>query len=819
MSVTASIERLEPMRAGASCAHCGADAQGGVLGDDGRAYCCTGCRSVRRMIESGVFAAPEDRARLSKPRGRGFAEMDTQAFADACVERLPDGLSRCELVVDGIHCVACVTLLERLARVVPGVVESRVNFRRSRVIITWDPRRVALSRVARAIEGMGYLPHRARGASAERELRARDRSMLIRVGVAGALAGNVMLIAVALYGGLFDGMAAEHARLFRGVSAALGTLAVLWPGSVFFRGAIASVRTRTANLDLPIAISLGVGTLWGLVNTVRGEGEIYFDSLSTLVFLLLVGRWIQHAQQRRAASALELLFSLTPASARRVRHDGDAESVPTEALEPGDLIEVRPEESIACDGVVEEGESGIDAAMLTGESRPESVRPGDTVCAGTVNLSAPIRVRVRTAGRDTRAGRLMDLVANATEARSGVVLLADRLAAWFVPAVLSLATLTFIIWQSAGVNLAIEHATALLIVCCPCAVGLATPMVMTVTIGALAKRGILVKGGAAIETLAGRGRLLLDKTGTLTEGGFKIVDRAGDPSVWPIVRALEAHTAHTVGRAIFDALEGEEDAGAAHQIVSHPGMGIEGVVEGVRCIVGTETLLRALDVVMDRSLLEWGRAQASGGATPVFAALGGRLVGALALGDRVREGGAELVSAMRAHGWAPEILSGDRPEIVERVGRALGVPGEGGCSPETKLARVRELSTRRASSRGNSRSERIVMVGDGVNDAAALARADVGIGVHGGAEASLEAADVAIQRPGLEPISELFDVSRSAMRRVRVCLGVSLGYNAVAAGLAMGGMLSPLTAAVLMPMSSLSVLAIAMRPIRWRGGR
>lgn len=796
------------------CAHCGADAtHGAVSGDDGRQYCCTGCRSVRQMLESGVFSAPDDLSRLTSPRGRGFAEMDSEAFARACVERLDDGLSRCELVVDGIHCVACVTLLERLARVVPGVVDSRVNFRRSRVTITWDPDRVPLSRVARSIEGMGYLPHRARGASAERDRRAHDRSMLVRVGVAGALAGNVMLIAVALYGGLFEGMAAEHARLFRGVSAGLGTLAVIWPGSVFFRGALASIRTRTANLDLPIAISLGVGTLWGLVNAVRGQGEIYFDSLSTLVFLLLVGRWIQHTQQRRAASALELLFSLTPSTARRVNEAGEIESVPAESLEPGDLIEVRPEESIAADGEVESGESSIDAAMLTGESRPEAVRAGDSVCAGTVNLVAPIRVRVQTAGRETRAGRLMDLVASATEARSGIVLLADRLAAWFVPVVLTLAMLTIVIWQGSGAGIAIEHATALLIVCCPCAVGLATPMVMTVTIGALAKRGILVKGGGAVEVLAGRGRLLLDKTGTLTEGGFRITDRAGDASVWPMVRAIEAHTAHTVGRAIHMGLQGEGDAPVASQIVSHPGMGIEGCVGGARYIVGTELLLRALDVEADQSLLDWGRAQAAGGATPVFVSRDGRIVAAIALGDRVRDGGVELVSGLRERGWSPEILSGDRGEIVDRVGQTLGIPGEGACTPETKVARVRELITRRASSGKHPKHERIVMVGDGVNDAAALASADVGIGVHGGAEASLEAADIAIQRPGLEPISDLFEVSRSAMRRVRVCLGVSLSYNAVAASLAMGGILSPLTAAVLMPLSSLSVLAIAMRQI------
>ncbi len=813
MSAVATRPAEAGVGADRPCAHCGAPAGAGpVVGVDGRAYCCTGCRSVRLMLESGVFEAPEDGSRLSVPRGRGFAEMDTSAFDEACVEHLDDGLRRCELVVDGIHCVACVTLLERLARVAPGVVESRVSFGRSRVMLIWDPGQVALSRIARAIAGMGYLPHRAKGSRAEAGRRRHDRAMLVRVGVAGAIAGNVMLISVAIYGGLFDGMAPEYARLFRGVSAGLGTLSVIWPGSVFFRGAIASIRTWTPNLDLPIAISLGVGTVWGLSNAFRGQGEVFFDSLSALVFLLLVGRWIQHTQQRRAASALELLFSLTPGTARRVGPDGALEDVPSEALAPGDLIEVRPEESLAADGVVETGESRIDAGMLTGESRPEPVSAGVRVYAGTVNLGSPIRVRVSCEGRESRAGRLMDLVARATESRAGIVLLADRLAGWFVPVVLSLAGVTFLIWWGRGVETALEHSTALLIVCCPCALGLATPMVMTVTLGGLARRGVLVKEAGAIEALAGRGRLLLDKTGTLTEGRFGIVDRAGDATVWPVVRAIEAHTAHTIGRAIHEGLEPRGSAAVdAVEIRSHPGLGIEGRVGAESYLIGSETLLQTFGVEADRSLIEWGRAQACAGDTPVFVARGGRLVSALSLGDRVREGGQELLEQLKGAGWAPEIVSGDRGEIVARIGELFAIPGEGGRTPENKVARVRELIAVRGGARGPGAC--VVMVGDGVNDAAALASADVGIGVHGGAEASLDAADVAVQRPGLEPIGALFETSRRAMRRIRLCLGVSLGYNAVAASLAMGGLLSPLAAAVLMPISSLSVLAIAMRPI------
>ncbi|MFI4896578.1 MAG: heavy metal translocating P-type ATPase [Phycisphaerales bacterium JB059] len=800
------------------CDHCAAPVLGApVVGDDGRCYCCTGCRSVRTMLESGVFEKPDDLSRLSPARGRGFEEMDTPAFEQACVEELDDGLRRCELVVDGMHCVACVTLLERLARVVPGVVDSRVAFGRSRLTLTWDPARVALSRIARAIEGMGYLPHRAKGAGADRARRGRDREMLVRVGVAGALAGNVMLIAVAMYAGLFDGMVAEHARLFRGVSAGLGALAVLWPGSVFFRGALASLRTRTANLDLPIAVSLSVGTVWGLANAVRGEGEIYFDSLATLVFLLLVGRWIQHTQQRRAASALELLFSLAPSTAHRIGQDGRVCEVPADSLDPGDLIEVRPEESLAADGVVESGESAIDAAMLTGESRPEPVARGSLVSAGTLNLASTIRVRVHRGGAETRAAKLMDLVARATSSRARVVQLADRLAGWFVPAVLSLALLTVAIWQASGVDTAIEHATALLIVCCPCALGLATPMVMTVTIGALAKRGVLVKDSGAIEALAGGGRLLLDKTGTLTEGAFSVIDRAGDASVWGPVGAIEASSTHPVGRAIARAVSSREVASPATEVVNHSGLGVEGVVDGRRYLVGSERLMTAQGVEPGSSLADWARTQALSGGTPVLVARDGRLVAAMALGDRVRDGGGDLLRTLGEHGWRSEILSGDRPEVVDRVAERLEILGEGACTPETKVARVRELVSQRGAPVGIGPRERVVMVGDGVNDAAALATADVGIGVHGAAEVSLEAAHVAVQRPGLEPIGELFETSRRAMRRIRVCLGVSLGYNGVAAGLAMSGALTPLLAAVLMPLSSLTVLTIAMRPIGRRG--
>lgn len=805
----------------AACAHCGLPVPPGLIeASSERQFCCSGCRTVFSIIHGAdlgqyyrIREAVGDRdAQAARLTGSAYGEFDDPAYLNAYARPLPGGLMETSFLLEGVHCAACVWLIERLARVAPGVVSSRLDFRRATVTLAYNPAVSALSSIAKGLEGLGYPPHPPRGLRRDQIRRAENRRYWIRVGVAGALAGNIMLLAIALYGGLFGGISEEFRHLFRWCSAGLGVLCLAWPGSVFFRGAIAALRTRTANLDVPIALALAVGGTWGVVNTVRGTGEIYFDSLAALVFLLLVGRWIQHGQQRRAADSVELLFTMAPTRARLIDAEGNRRTVPIEAVEPGMVVEVLADESIPVDGEVVAGETRVDAAVLTGESEPVRVRAGDAVAAGTVNLGAAIRVRVSAAGEEARVGRLMRLVSEAASQRAPIVRLADRIAGWFVVVVSTLAALTVAGWAFVSLELAIEHATALLIVACPCALGLATPLVLSAVMGRLAREGTMVKGAASLERLARPGTLLLDKTGTLTVGGLHVAGWEGDESVRPLVEALERHSAHPAAKALGAMddrvlrVEGVEQTAAS---------GIRGVVEGRAVAAGTAAYLGTLGVRADESLIAWGREQAARHArTPVFIAVDGVMCAGAALGDRIRPDAGAMLNKARRAGWSVEVLSGDRPEVVAAVARQLGLDGSlahGGMTPEDKLAHVRRLTEARGEDAGP-----VVMIGDGVNDAAALAAADVGVAVHGGAEASLEAADVAIQRPGLAPIVGLLEASRESMGRIRVCFFASVSYNATAATLAMAGLVHPLLAAVLMPASSITVVAIAARGLRRR---
>jgi Cu2+-exporting ATPase len=799
------------------CTHCALPVPAGLIeADSERQFCCNGCRTVYSILhEQGldqyyrVRDAIDAEPRPAKPTLARYEELDDPAFHAATVRTNDQGGCETELLLEGVHCAACVWLIERLPRVLSGVTESRVQIRTRIARVTYDPGSTTLSAVARALDSLGYPVHPARGQAARDARTREDRTFLIRVAVAGALAGNIMLLAVALYGGHIFGIDPLWDTVFRWVSMALGVTSLLWPGRTFFRGAMAALRTRTAHLDLPIAIALGAGGAWGVVNTVRGSGEIYFDSLAVLTFLLLVGRWVQHRQQRTAADEVGLMLTLTPTSATLVEDAGTTRRVPIESVTPGSTVEVAPGDAVPADGVVTVGSSSIDASLLTGESRPVPVGPGDAVAAGSVNTSSVIRVRVQAVGEHTRVARLMRLVSDASERKAPIVQLTDRIAGRFVVIVLTLAVLTTVFWSlRVDAHTALEHATALLIVTCPCALGLATPMAMSVALGRAARGRALVKSAAAIEALARPGTLILDKTGTITHARTVVADFRGPDALLPLAAALERHASHPLAGAIREFVGADPDGAASSDVTHLPGKGVRGTIAGVICAVGSpEFIADIAPAVADDHAVATAR---KGGLTPVVIWAEGLGSGVFSIGDTVREDSAPAIADLRAHGWAVQIASGDDPAIVARVAAQVGVAeARGRMSPEDKTELVTRLT---------AESDRpVIMVGDGVNDAAALAAATVGVAVHGGAEASLEAADIYLADPGVAPLVGLTHLARHTGRTIHLCLAVSIAYNITGASLAMAGMLNALIAAVIMPVSSIIVVSIAMRPLRKPG--
>jgi Cu2+-exporting ATPase len=471
--------------------------------------------------------------------------------------------------------------------------------------------------------------------------------------------------------------------------------------------------------------------------------------------------------------------------------------IPAQALLPGMVLDVRAGDTFAADGTVVRGTSSVNAALLTGESRPSSVSAGMAVFAGTLNVEAPLRVQVEQSGESSRIAKLLRQVEESAQRRAPIVQLANRLAGVFTAIVLAVAAATFVIKAHLNAPAALDDAIALLIVTCPCALALATPLAITVAVGRAAGNGMLIKGGDALELLATPGTLVLDKTGTITEGRTALTSWIGPDWVKPLVLALEQGSSHPLAdgfRRAWPDLDMPEVTESRHVA----GGGLEGTVGGRIVRIGSprfvaEATTRTAEPLHER------RQTVDATCTPVHVAVDGVLVAVAGVGDQIRKDALTSLRQLRARGWRTVMLSGDVPEVVASVGRALQFEAQdaiGAASPEDKLAFIEQCK----------RTGTVVMVGDGVNDAAAIAAASVGIGVHGGAEACLATADIYLTRPGLSALVELTDGARRTMRVIRRNIAFSIGYNVVGAGLAVAGLLTPLIAAVLMPTSSITVV-------------
>lgn len=786
--------------ASAYCSHCGLPVPPGLL--EPRAsdqYCCAGCRTAASILrEHGLeqyYSLPQRRSKPAQGTGAGYEHFDHPSFHELYVSRDRSGHCSVELSLEGVHCASCVWLVERLPLIVDGVRRAELQVRRALARIEWDPAIVRLSEIARCLDSLGYPPHPFRGSSRETLRRREDRAALARMGVAGALAANTMLLALALYSGAWSGMEEQYTRFFRWASLALALPALAGPGRVFFTSAIAALRARTLHMDVPIALGLAAGLVRGATNTVTDSGPIYLDGLAMLVFLLLAGRYIQQRGQRAAADATELLSTVTPSAARVLEVDGSTREVPAEALLPEQQVLVRPGETLPADGEVAEGVSWVDQSILTGEATPRPVARGDAVYAGTVNLASPLTIRVARTGEESRIGQLVRQMEESLRERPPIVAMADRMAGWFTAVVLALAFLAFAVWYPTDPAAAVDHAVALLVISCPCALALATPLSVAAAIGKAARRGILIRRGAALEYLARPARLFLDKTGTVTESGLSLLAWEGPDWVKPLVLALERHVQHPIATAFLTAWP---DAGTPNSEIGTiryvHGKGVEGRVSGHEVRVGSPSFVGATY----RTHLDLPAA------TQVAVSVDGEVVGRAWLGSRLRPDAAEAVAALERRGWRVELLSGDAPEAVRTVGQALGIEPEdcrGGALPEDKLAAVRAAR----------REGPVVMVGDGVNDAAALAAATVGVAAHRGAEAALSVADIYLASPSLNQLVTLVEGARRTMRTIRRGIAFSLGYNAIGITLAFAGYIAPWLAAILMPVSSLTVLAAAWR--------
>ncbi|MBF0491333.1 MAG: heavy metal translocating P-type ATPase [Deltaproteobacteria bacterium] len=784
-----------------SCTHCGNPIFHRSLEKASKTeafFCCAGCATVYQLLQKKGLGhyyeikkqSPWIRSALpAASNPENFSYLDNAEFLQHYANLSPHANLKMEFYLEGVHCVACLWLIEKLPEFLLDVKSAQLDLGKSIATITLNLKG-SFANVAQTLSSFGYKPHPLKQEEDGLKLQKREnQSLLIRLGVAGGCTGNIMLMAVSLYGGAQG----NAGRLFQWMSLLLFLPVIFYCAIPFYQSSYAALKTRTLSIDVPIVMAVLLGALASIANLLRGSPLIYFDSLSALVFLLLISRYVLKRIQQNVFSSSHLLHFLSASQAKRFNRDTQVfEEISASILKAGDYIRVLENEVIPADGVVRKGVSILNNALLTGESEPVRVQEGERVYSGTVNLSEALEIEVTAAGSISRLGLLLKEIESGHLQKAPVVQFADRLSRVFIWGVLAAAAALFLYFFQSSPEAAFSRALTLVIVTCPCTLAFATPLALSITLKRAARQGILIKGSDILEKLTQARSLLLDKTGTLTEGDFELLqwmEKAEQGASIPqAVYSLELRSKHPIAQALVRHLQTNQklEVLPVTEFKEILGQGVSGKVNGVFYEIHSKQNNKNFSAAkLGNHLGVWRN---------------GELVAQAILGDTIRSDSAACLEKLRSLGLEPHILSGDTEETVKKVGELLDIlPAHQMplASPEAKKEFLQNFP-------------RAIMVGDGANDSLALSSAYVGIAVHGSMEVSLRAADVYLTRPGLKPLIELVQIARDTLQVIHRNFAFSLFYNLLGATLSALGYIHPLVAAVLMPVSSLSVLSSSL---------
>lgn len=728
-----------------------------------------------------------------QPGAQAAIGQDVPEVPASYVRPLDDGSSVVNFVVDGVHCGGCVKRVERAVNALAGVVNGRLNLSTKRLAVVFHPAQLTPRDVVEAVVATGYGARPYDPKALETQQAKDEKELITCMGVAGFAAANVMLLSVSVWAGHSGGMEDATRDMFHWISGLIAMPAVAFAGRPFFRSAFRALRAGAMNMDVPISLAVLLAAGMSLAETIAGAQHVYFDASIMLLFFLLIGRTLDMKMRGRAALAAQNLLALRADAATVVDEQGVARAVPVEALTPGMVIAVAAGQRIAADGVVDEGRSDLDTSLITGETAPVAVDAGAQVFAGTLNMSGPLRVRVTAGDEDTLLSEIVRLMEAAEQGRDTFVRIADRAARVYAPAVHILAAATFIGWWLAGGLVwdeALKISIAVLIITCPCALGLAVPVVHVVASGRLLSRGVLLKSSDALERLAEVDTLVFDKTGTLTHGRLELDMRTLDADALLQAAQLARASTHPLSRALARAAG---DGVTAEDVSEHPGQGLMGSIAGVPARLGSAGFVGASHHETQTGPEIWFR-------------LGDNEPVRFAFEDGLRDDSADVISWAKQQGLGVVLLSGDRPATVAAIAKEAGIEQyAGGLLPQDKIARLEALATSGA---------RVLMVGDGLNDAPALAAAHVSLSPASGADVAQAAADLVFQGQALAPVVAALDIAQNSRKLVLQNFGLSLAYNAVAVPIAIAGFVTPLIAAVAMSSSSILVTLNALR-LRW----
>ncbi len=751
--------------------------------------------------------------------------MTTDSVTDASVAE-PPGLGserqERELVVSGMTCASCATRVQRTLARQPGVGRAAVNLATSRARVTLDPTAVAVDDLVAAVEQIGYglapageplaAPSHADAAAAGQRSAhevVEQRRWLGRVAVAWPLGLVVLILSI----GFMDDPWARWSALV------LATPVQFWAGWPFLAGAAARARARSASMDTLIAVGTLTAYVFSVWQVIVGgrNAEHYLDTSALIIAFLVLGRYFEARATSRASHAIRALLELGAKQAHRLGPDGTEQTVPVEQVRVGDQLRVRPGEKIPVDGTVADGGSAVDESMLTGESVPVDKTPGDTVAGATLNTHGSLTIEATAVGTHTALAQIVRLVAEAQDSKAPVQRLADRISAVFVPAVIGIALAAFAGWWLAGdATGGLIAAVAVLIIACPCALGLATPTAIMVGTGRGASMGVLIKGGDVLERSKRVDTVVFDKTGTLTRGRMALTDvRPADgedeTALLRLVARAEDGSEHPVGHAIVTGARARGADPAASAVASFAavaGHGVRASIDGIPVVVGRRRLMTEAGLMGCTALDEAAERFEAEGKTAVFAGWGGRVRGVLAVADTLKDDAAATVAALHGLGVEVAMITGDNHATAGAIAAQVGIDRVlADVLPADKVAEIRRLQ---------DQGRIVAMVGDGINDAPALARADLGIALGTGTDVAIESSDITLLSDRLDGVVTAIGLARRTFRTILQNLGWAFGYNVAAIPLAAAGALNPIIAGATMAFSSVSVVSNSLRLYRYR---
>ncbi len=796
-----------------TCFHCGEplpdDPPRAELGERHEPVCCIGCKAVAELIHhsgldnfyrlrKGETLKPVDYLATATPEE--WQVYDRPEVQRELVEQAGPKLCETNLLIEGVHCAACTWLIRQSLERIEGVSEVEVNPATTRATLRWNPEKTRLSRLLHTIARLGYRPHPGKRSEGEHLRLKERRQAILRLGLAGMGMMQVMTYAISLYTGIFEGMDEGTRTFLRYVSMLITTPVLFYSGLPFLRGAWRDLKNRHLGMDVPVALALLMAYFASVWETLNHGPHVYFDSVVMFVFFLLVARQVEQNVRHRAGSTADALSELTPSSAIRLTDTG-RETVGIRELKPGDRVLVRDGEAIPADGVLVAGGTWVDESLITGESRPVWRETGDTVIAGSTVQGDPVEIRIIRTGRDTVLSTITRLLERAQSQTPPIARLTDRIAAWFVAGILLLAAGTWSWWAMHDPANAFSITIAVLVVTCPCALSLATPVSLAAASAHMTARGLLVASSEALETLPQVDTVLFDKTGTLTTGELRIQQVLPEPGLqaeqlMQLAALLEQDSAHPIARAFAGHLRQSADL----QIRTLPGQGVEAHWQGHLYRLGQ------VRFALNDPDAHWPEELGEG--TRLCLSRDGRPMGWFVLRDEIREDTTRVIQRLQRQGLRVGLLSGDEQAHVRNLAERLGVDfWQAEQMPADKLAYLQAEQRQ---------GRRVCMVGDGVNDAPVLAASDVSVAMGQGAALAQSTSHFILLAERLQPLDDGFAIARATRRIIRQNLGWALGYNITAIPLAASGWVEPWMAALGMSGSSLVVVLNAWRITRVR---